>query len=127
MTKKTHISVGIVTSLRIINHIPPYALFGVIGATLPDIDLILGIKHRTFTHSLLALFLSTMVVMVIDFNIGIVFSISYLSHLILDSFTKMGVPWFYPFSKKYYGLKIIKTGGAEDLLLCILAIYLILS
>ena len=36
----------------------------------------------------------------------------------------MGVPLFYPY-KKYYGLKEIKTGDANDNFLCLIIIFLI--
>ena len=51
--------------------------------------------------------------------------VSYFLHLIADSFTKMGVPFLYPFVKRNYGPKIIRTGGAEDMFVCILAIFII--
>lgn len=125
MTKKTHIAVGIAAILPLFSIYPKCAFIGIIGATLPDIDIRLGIEHRTITHSFIALFLSTMIVMLCNFNIGLVFGLSYLTHLLLDSFTKMGVPFLYPFNKEYYGLKLIKTGGSEDLFICLLAIFFI--
>ena len=63
--------------------------------------------------------------MLFEFGIGLAFAINYFMHLLLDSFTKTGVPFFYPFNKKYYGFKLIKTGGIEDLCICLLAIMLI--
>jgi len=125
MTKKTHICVGIALTLPLLSIVPEYAIVGIIGATLADYDLILGIKHRTITHSLLTLILATITVMLFNFNIGLVFGYNYSIHLILDSFTKMGVPFLYPFKKKYYGLKLIRTGGVEDMFICLLAILLI--
>lgn len=125
MTRKTHIAVGIVATLPLIKIFPAYILVGIIGSTMPDYDFKLGIKHRTITHSLLVLFLAASIIMLFNFGIGLSFGINYLIHLILDSFTKTGVPFFYPFNKKYYGLKLVKTGGVEDLFLCLLAIFLI--
>jgi len=125
MTKKTHIAVGIVATLPLLNIYPKYAFIGIIGAIVADWDLLLGIKHRTITHSLIALCLATIVIALCNFNIGIVFGLNYLLHLLLDSLTKMGVPFFYPFRKKYYGFKLIKTGGVEDLFICLMAILLI--
>lgn len=125
MTRKTHIAVGIAATLPLVNILPFYILIGILGATMPDWDLKLGIKHRTITHTLLALFLVTIIIMLFNFDIGLVFGINYLLHLLLDSCTKTGVPFLYPFNKKYYGLRIIKTGGIEDLFLCLLAILFI--
>lgn len=128
MTRKTHIAVGIAATLPLLSVYPKIAIIGIIGSVLPDIDIMLGmlgIHHRTITHSLLALFLTTITVVTLNFNIGIIFGTNYLIHLILDSCTKMGIPLLYPFNKKYYGMKLIYTGGAEDLFICLLALSLI--
>lgn len=123
MTRRTHIAVGIAATLPLMSCMPFYALIGCIGATLPDIDIKLGIKHRTLTHSLMTLLSSTMLILMLNKYIALVFFINFTTHLILDSFTKMGVSLFYPFNKKYYGLKLIRTGRSEDLLLLLLTIY----
>ena len=41
-----------------------------------------------------------------------------LSHLLLDSFTIGGLPWFYPFSKKKFSLGKIKTNSKLEDILC---------
>ena len=127
MMKKTHLAIGIATALPIINYlnIPFIGILGAVGAIAPDWDFILGIKHRTITHSTLFLLISSYLISIYNFNIGLIWLVCYLSHLIADSFTKTGTPFLYPISKKYYGLKLIKTGGTEDMFICILAIYLI--
>lgn len=125
MTKKTHIAVGIMATLPLINIFPAYAFLGIIGVTIADWDLLLGIKHRTITHSLLTLILITITTMFFNFSIGVIFGLNYLIHLLLDSCTKTGTPFLYPFNKRYYGPKLIKTGGTEDLFICLLAIFLI--
>jgi inner membrane protein len=38
------------------------------------------------------------------------FCIGWLSHLVADTFNKKGVPWLYPFSKKYYRISNCITG-----------------
>ena len=127
MMGKTHFTVGIAVALPIIAHTPvmiiPGAL-GIIGATFPDIDFMIGLKHRGFTHSLLALVIFTSIAFCFNKQFGFTFGCCYLSHLILDSFTKMGVPLFYP-SKRYYGAKLIKTGGPYDYFTWLMAIYII--
>lgn len=125
MTGKTHITVGIASTLPLLSLYPEFAFLGILGAVTPDLDLVLRIKHRTITHSLIALFLTTITVITFNFSIGVIFGVNYLIHLFLDSFTKTGVPLFYPFSKKYYGFKLIKSGGIIDLVVCLLAIFLI--
>lgn len=125
MTKKTHIITGFIATLPILYVCPFYSILGILGATLPDIDYKIGIEHRTITHSLLALFSSTLLILVFNKYIALAFFISYSTHLLLDSCTKMGVPFLYPWNKKCFGPKLIKTGGAEELFLFLLLFYLI--
>ena len=117
MTRKTHIftSICVISILFRFCKLPLYSLLGLIGATTADIDSILLIKHRTITHSLLFFITSTELVMLLNFYVGIVYGISFAIHLWLDSMTKMGAPLFYPWSKRYYGMKVIKTRSAEDI------------
>lgn len=122
MTKKTHIAVGVAATLPLISLLSPLVLLGIIGSFAPDWDILLRIKHRTITHSLLALSLSTLIISTFNYKIALVWGLNYLIHLILDSFTRTGVPWLYPFKKRYYGLKKVKTGESEDLFICLLAI-----
>ncbi len=56
-------------------------------------------KHRTFTHSLLALCLFSNAVCILFPQIVGSFIIGYLSHLILDITNKKPVPLFYPKGK----------------------------
>ena len=127
MKVKTHIAVGIVCTLPLIGAVSPIAFLGVLGSFVPDFDVNLPIKHRTITHSLLALFLTTLFISSFNYQIALVWSINYFSHLFLDSCTRSGVPWLYPFNKKCYGLKLIKTGESEDLFICLIAIFIIAS
>ena len=127
MTRKTHIAIGIAATIPLLKYtsIDFFGVVGIIGATAPDIDLKLGIKHRTITHSLLFLFLSSLFIFLFSKSIAIVWFINVLLHLIADSFTKMGIAWLYPFKRKYYGYKLIRTGGAEDYFITLLLIFII--
>ncbi len=97
----------------------------IISSVAPDLDLYLGIKHRTITHSLLFLTITTIIIEFFNTNMAIMWGIAYALHLLADSFTKMGVPFLYPFKKKRYGAKLIYTSGAEDLFILLVAIYII--
>lgn len=126
MTKKTHIAVGLVATLPIVYTTKNYiSIIGLLGATAPDWDIILGIKHRTITHSILMLCITSLPFFILNFNIGLIWFLNYFIHLGLDSFTKTGVPFLYPWNKKYYGFKKITTGKSEDLFLCLISIYII--
>ncbi len=89
-----------------------------IGSLLPDIDeprsyiglkfpylsiplKLLGIKHRTITHSIwfVFIFLLPGILLKNIFLIGMAFGV--FMHLIGDMLTKGGVPLFYPYNKKY--------------------------
>lgn len=127
MMKKTHTAIAIAAAIPIIDYfnLPYISIIGVIGANAPDWDFRLGLKHRTITHSLLLLFVSSFAVSFFSKNIALIWFMSYLLHLLADSCTKMGVPFLYPLVKKRYGLKLIKTGGVEDMFICLLAVFII--
>lgn len=128
MTKRTHIAVGVAVTLPIIlNYHPVISWVGIVGSIVPDFDFLFGIEHRTITHSLIAITISTIFIYLFNANVAAIFAINYCIHLVLDSFTIMGIPLLYPFDKKYYGLKLVRTGGTEDLLICLLAIYIIFT
>ncbi|MFJ8531234.1 metal-dependent hydrolase [Bacillus sp. NPDC094106] len=111
-----------------------------IGSLLPDIDhpnskvgkklklLSWGINkvfgHRGLTHTLLFTMLLSILlffcttffngylqVMYSQFVIGV--TVGYLSHLLLDSMTKSGVPLLYPFTKKHFRIAKFKTNRDE--------------
>lgn len=127
MMKKTHTAIGIAAAIPIINKfsLPYISIIGVIGANAPDWDFKLGLKHRTITHSLFLLCLSSFAVSFLSKNIAVIWFVSYLLHLLADSCTKMGVPFLYPIAKQRYGLKLIKTGGVEDMFICLVAVFII--
>lgn len=71
--------------------------------------------HRGITHSLFFLIMMTATFSIFygfnPFVIGV--GIGYLSHLILDSLTPTGVPFFFPYMKKYHFTRI-KTGSQVE-------------
>ena len=119
-----------------------YIYFAYFGSLTPDIDMrgsfasktfpkiykILGSKfrHRSFTHSLLFLYLlchlSTIILKYTDNNIIFISSFSGLivgcfSHMILDLFTKEGVELLYPIGINF-SLLSIKTSSKAEKLVC---------
>jgi len=90
--------------------------FAAIGIVLFLIALIKAstYSHRDKTHSLVALVLVSIPLMLISTNIMVPFFIGYFMHLYADSFTKMGVPFFLPFNSNKYGFKLIKTNGVAE-------------
>ena len=117
MNRKAHIVIG-VASAEILCKIIGVPIVGLdhlglvaissIAATFPDIDLKIPLMgHRTWTHGLMVMIITTIIASSFSSYIGMIWGVGYLSHLISDSITRMGVPFFYPFVKKRYGLKIL--------------------
>ncbi|MDE2588126.1 MAG: metal-dependent hydrolase [Patescibacteria group bacterium] len=82
--------------------------------------------HRYISHSLLGIFLfgflaketlviSSHTLLVNQSLVWWSFMIAYISHLVMDTFTKEGVPWLFPIPIKFgippFALLRIKTGG----------------
>lgn len=124
--KRTHVALGLAATIPIILKEPVSAI-GILGSVVPDLDFYLGLKHRTITHSILFLTISTAAISIFNIPVALVWFINYFLHLLADSFTKMGTPYFYPWSQKYYGLKKIKTRGGEDYFIQLIAIFFICS
>ena len=130
--------------------IVPIIAGGYLGALLPDIDhpgskigralypvawvvnKLFG--HRGATHSLLALFLTSVLFilpslkltgfagfMYTQFAIGV--AVGFLSHLILDMSTKSGVPLLHPFTRKSFRIAKLTT-GKHDMFVSVLAVAL---
>lgn len=147
MNYKTHINGGLLAglymSLQITN--APIVSTGVflggtlIGSILPDIDhknSYIGQKaktiskainkfagHRKLFHApLVYLLLYSISTSMITNKLLLVGTkglfLGVFSHLILDSFTIGGLPWFYPLSKKKFSLSNIKTNSKIEDMLC---------
>jgi membrane-bound metal-dependent hydrolase YbcI (DUF457 family) len=110
-----HLAAGLLIGKLTGNYVP-----AVIGALFLDLDHIIPyIKHgafssvkkffktttmtdagawddRNYFHSLFSFFAISAAVYFINFEIGITFSLGYLSHLVLDSIDSCGIHLFYP-------------------------------
>lgn len=136
MTGKTHIIGGIAASLafaQITNYEPLILLgAGAVGALLPDIchggskigrtfpfasKIINGLfGHRTFTHSLLFLFLVGYLFTVFLPNEALAAGllVGMISHLLLDMATKNGIKLFFPVRMTVRFPLTTKTGGTAE-------------
>lgn len=128
MTRTTHVNFALLVTLPFINISNyPYLFLSVAAATIPDLDIkIKGIKHRTWTHSLLIYSIAAALIYNFDPAGALFFSFGYLSHLILDSVTVSGVKWFYPFCLKPYGMRKVKVGSRYEKLINSLFIVVLL-
>lgn len=116
MLGKTHMAIGVAATLPLllkgdINVV--HMTIGLLGATAPDIDQKINIKHRGFSHSIVAVGLTTAPIYYINKPTAIVWGTCYLSHILSDSFTKQGVPLLWP-TKHMYGLKLFKVNKKSD-------------
>ena len=104
-----------------------------IGRTFKPISLYINRRwgHRTITHSFVTLLILTLLLAILEKQItdknilSLIFFYAYLSHLLLDMVTLMGVPLLYPFSKNPFVLPgnpryRIRTGDtrAETIAFC---------
>lgn len=111
----------------------------ILGSLLPDIDhprSTLGryffpisavVKHRGFTHSFIGALLFSLPVLYFGLEYYFLTIWGYLTHLIADTLTPMGVPWFRPFFKKKYSLDLTKTGSTEEKLIALMFLMFILD
>lgn len=90
----------------------------VLTANIPDIDIKLPfVKHRGFTHTIWSWLLVSLLVYSLTQSklIASMVSLSYLLHLITDSFSVAGVKWFAPLTSKNHILfKGYKVGGPTE-------------
>jgi len=121
MMKRTHNAVAIAITVPLILA-NPISVLGLIGATAPDWDFYLGMVHRGVSHSFLALFLTSGFIYMFDSKIAVVWFISYLSHIFLDSLTVTGVPYLYPLNRHRWYFAKLKTRSGEDYLIQLFAI-----
>lgn len=83
-------------------------------------------RHRTFSHSLLALVIVSGAAHEINQDLIVPVFLGYLSHLLADSLTIQGIPWLWP-SPKRYRIARIQTGSLSDHLIGLVALFLALA
>jgi inner membrane protein len=85
------------------------------------------VPHRTVTHSVLSVFYVGWVTYLISPPYVFAVVMGYLSHLFADTLTTAGVPYLWPYHKKFNLKKLgihIKSGGKEDHLIGTLSLVL---
>lgn len=95
-----------------------FVLFSALFAVLPDIDIVLKVKHREYTHNVTFGAISTLIVFVIFKSVGIDGMLSLSAfvavsiHIIANYLTMQKFPPFYPFSKKRVAFRIFRSNNA---------------
>jgi membrane-bound metal-dependent hydrolase YbcI (DUF457 family) len=70
-------------------------------SVLPDIDFIIPIvKHRGITHSITALILFSVILLLFNGNNVVIYVVSYFSHIFADLITANGVQLYAPLSTR---------------------------
>ncbi|MDD5417123.1 MAG: metal-dependent hydrolase [Candidatus Aenigmarchaeota archaeon] len=133
MQKYTHLVFAFLVFLLLnqVFHYPLYLAFiAFIGTMLPDLDIKVKNLHRKIFHNLwfLALVLFVLFRMgLIDNQFAIIFSIGFISHLVADSLTHMGIMPLWPIPvPKFNGP--VKTGSLGEfgvLIFLIIIIFMI--
>ncbi|WP_238901171.1 MULTISPECIES: metal-dependent hydrolase [unclassified Clostridium] len=147
MNYKTHINGGILVGLYANCQLANMPLMSTavflggafVGSIFPDIDhrnSFIGKKtkgvskainklagHRKLFHApLVYLFLYSIVIGMFTDKLMLIgikgIFLGIFSHLVLDSLTIGGLPWFYPFSKKRFSICMIKTNSKIEDILC---------
>jgi len=86
-------------------------------AVFPDFDSFVGLKHRTYTHTVYSALIASYPLIFVDLNLFFVGLISYFSHLLGDMMTHSGVKLFYPIETVYYLTPPswrLKTGSSAE-------------
>lgn len=130
----THIPAGLLLyTILIWVFNQPYTLAGVLVvvlfSVLPDlIDKVTG-EHRGWGHSVIWL-IPIAVLFVVKIQLGLACFSAFSMHILLDSVTKTGVPFLYPFSKTRMVMpkkekSRIQTGSKQETALCIVIVLLL--
>lgn len=104
-----------------------YGIFAVMGTLIPDIDIKFRDVHRRLFHNIW--FLAIILIIGFYFNlinqtIAIIFSIGFISHLIADSLTHMGIMPFWPIEKPRFRGPM-RTGSKGEFALMIMMLFVI--
>ncbi len=115
----THVLVGIFVSKLFGLDSLIDVLLASIGSALPDVDLSLGLRHRTITHSLVFILACSGVCSLFG---AYALPLGMACHVVLDLLTPMGVRLFYPYSDWFVLFGAPLNSGRSDLLVTMLAL-----
>ncbi|MBS3099827.1 metal-dependent hydrolase [Candidatus Pacearchaeota archaeon] len=139
MMFKTHLAIGIfaiILFLPIVSDVFIFVPIALAASVLPDIDTNFSkvgkskpakvvqvfTEHRGFLHSLTICILISLLLAVFLPVAAFGFFLGYSLHLISDSFTKMGITPFWPYSKKAQGF--ISTGGVTEKTIFVIFVFI---
>jgi inner membrane protein len=130
MQKWTHLVFAalLFSVFNFVLHMPLYfSIFAFIGAVIPDLDI--GFMHRKLLHNLWALgimLLAGLKFGLMDNTVAIAFGLGFISHLVADSLTHMGVMPLWPITKpKIHGP--VKTGGMGEFIVLAALLFILFN
>jgi len=130
MQKWTHLVFAalLFSVFNFVLHMPLYfSIFAFIGAVIPDLDI--GFMHRKLLHNVWALgimILAGLKFGLMDNTVAIAFGLGFISHLVADSLTHMGVMPLWPITKpKIHGP--VKTGGLGEFLVLAALLFILFN
>lgn len=90
-----------------------FVLIAVALTIAPDIDLILRIEHRKYTHNITFASIVAILVFMVTKSSWLAFLVllSIFAHIVADLLTVQKFAPLYPFSKKKYALKLFKSNN----------------
>lgn len=114
MTRQSHIVIGGLTGYVLGFPVIP----AVIGSLMPDVDMYwrkgnsLLTSHRGITHHIILTIFMILLSIIINNSVIDGFIAGYVSHIIADSLTKAGIPYWT--NKDRFSLNLFKTGSREE-------------
>ena len=105
----THIAIGIfavklteIASQTALLDVPHAYVVALLYSVLPDIDFLLKLKHRAWTHTIYFALLSPLPLLIFNWKLVLVGLIAILSHLLGDMMTVSGLRLLYPRKTVFY-------------------------
>ena len=126
MQKLTHLVFAFLLFLvaNIVLKLPMYmSVFVFIGAAIPDLDLKLGGLHRKAFHNIWFLMILLFVGFTINLvnpQVSIALIVGFMSHLISDSLTHMGIMPLWPIEKPKFNGPFVTGSKGEMIFLAII-------
>lgn len=130
MKKRTHLIFAVLLFLLLnkVFSLPlAFAVFAAVGALVPDLDLFSLVLHRKIFHNLwvlAAIVFAGMQLSIFDKSTAIAFSIGFVSHLIADSLTPMGIMPLWPLGLPHIKGPV-KTGSLMEWVIAIALLFAI--
>lgn len=136
MKGSTHLLLGLLAGVALVSQrdsleqIAAVVIASCIGSLAPDIDhpkslirnklsapghiAFFWMKHRTITHSLVAMVAVTLLGIYVHQVYGLAFAAGYATHVAADGLTVTGVPLLWPVSNFRYKVPLVRTGGIRE-------------